>query len=169
MPTKLQNTNEQTQEQDENQANETHTFALETELAEWKDKFLRLASEFENYKKRTLKEKADLINYANEQVLLQLLPILDDFERTIKVLNATDNTIKEGITMVFKNLQKSLQKSGLEQTECYLQPFNDTLHEAIGSLPVDNPEHKNKVIEVLESGYALNGKMIRYAKVLVGA
>jgi len=166
----LQNQNPEAETSEQNQEDSSSNIQIEAELAEWKDKFLRLASEFENYKKRTTKEKSDLVNFANEQVLVQILPVLDDFDRTLKVLDSSDNmeAIKKGIEMVSKNLQRALQKSGLEQVDCHLQEFDADIHEAIGSLPVENPEHKNKIIEVLEPGYKLNGKIIRYAKVLTG-
>lgn len=148
--------------------------SLEQALAETKDQLLRLAADFENYKKRSLKEKADVITYANEELIKSLLPVLDDFERTLKVLERTENlqdltAIRQGIEMVAKNLFTQLQKRGVEPIEALHQPFNSELHEAIGSLPAQEENQKNTVIDVIEKGYKFNGKVIRYSKVIIGA
>lgn len=147
---------------------------LENALAETKDQLLRLAADFENYKKRSLKEKADVITYANEELIKALLPVLDDFERALKVLERTESlqdisALRQGIEMVAKNLFSLLQKRGVEVIEALHQPFNSELHEAIGSLPAQEESQKNTVIDVIENGYKFNGKVIRYSKVIIGA
>ncbi len=144
---------------------------LETELNETKEQLLRLAADFDNYKKRTLKEKADIITYANEDLIKGILPILDDFDRTLKVLHTSDNiqAIKEGMELVAKNLFHNLSKKGLELIPDLNEEFNSDLHEAIGSLPVEESHKKNRIIEVIETGYKFQGKVIRHSKVIVGA
>ncbi|GIV44534.1 MAG: hypothetical protein KatS3mg035_1657 [Bacteroidia bacterium] len=113
---------------------------LEKELTETKEQLLRLAADFDNYKKRTLKEKADIITYANEELIKGILPILDDFERTMKVVHTSGNieAIKQGLELVAKNLFHNLNKRGVEMIPALNEEFNADLHEAVGSLPVDD-------------------------------
>lgn len=143
---------------------------LEKELLETKDQLVRLAADFDNYKKRTLKEKADIVTYANEDLIKSILPILDDFDRTMKVVHTSDNleAIKEGLELVAKNLFHQLSKKGVEQIPALNEEFNSELHEAIGSLPVEDESKKNKIIEVVEEGYKYQGKVIRHSKVIIG-
>jgi molecular chaperone GrpE len=144
---------------------------LEKELTETKEQLLRLAADFDNYKKRTLKEKADIITYANEELIKGILPILDDFERTMKVVHTSGNieAIKQGLELVAKNLFHNLNKRGVEMIPALNEEFNADLHEAVGSLPVDDENKKNKVIDVIEEGYKFQGKVIRHSKVIIGA
>lgn len=144
---------------------------LEKELTETKEQLLRLAADFDNYKKRTLKEKAEIITYANEDLIKGILPILDDFERTMKVVHTSDNieAIKQGLELVAKNLFHNLNKKGVEQIHALNQEFDSELHEAIGSLPVEDENKKNKVIDVVEEGYKFQGRVIRHSKVIIGA
>ncbi len=144
---------------------------IEKELTETKEQLLRLAADFDNYKKRTLKEKADIITYANEDLIKGILPILDDFERTMKVVQTSDNieAIKKGLELVAKNLFHNLNKKGVEPIPALNEDFNSDLHEAIGSIPVDDENKKNKVIDVVEEGYKFQGRVIRHSKVIIGA
>jgi molecular chaperone GrpE len=143
---------------------------LEKELNETKEQLLRLAADFDNYKKRTIKEKADIITYANEDLIKGILPILDDFERTMKVVQTSDNieAIKQGLELVTKNLFHHLHKKGVEPIPALNEEFDSELHEAIGSLPADD-EKKNKIIDVIEQGYKFQGKVIRHSKVIIGS
>jgi molecular chaperone GrpE len=144
---------------------------LEKELSEVKDQLLRLAADFDNYKKRTLKEKADIITYANEDLIKGILPILDDFQRTMKVVHTSDNiqAIKEGLELVTKNLFHQLNKQGVEVIPALNEEFNSELHEAVGSIPTDDESKKNKIIDVVEEGYKFHGRVIRYSKVIIGS
>jgi molecular chaperone GrpE len=142
----------------------------EAEIAEWKDKYIRLYSEFENYRTRTSKEKLELIKTASERLILELLPILDDFDRTEKALsNSTDiNALKEGIQLVYHKFQKVLEKQGLKAMKTHQEDFNTELHEAITMLPAPEESLKGKIIDEVEKGYFLHEKPIRVAKVVIG-
>ena len=134
------------------------------------DRFMRLHAEFDNYRKRSNREKVDLISSANAGLLKDLLPILDDFERGItNNLESTDITaVKEGFNLIYAKFNGIIDAKGMKVMDCKNQVFDSEFHEAIGSLPVDDPELKGKIIEVVENGYTLNDKVIRFAKVLVG-
>jgi len=140
------------------------------QIDELNDKFLRLYSEFDNYKRRTSKEKIEIITSAGKSVISTLLPVLDDFERAIKSNENIDNVavLKDGIKLIHNKLNSILIKNGLEPMDAKGQEFNSDLHEAITNVPAPTEEMKGKVIEELERGYYLNGKVIRYAKVIVG-
>ncbi|MCK9452600.1 MAG: nucleotide exchange factor GrpE [Bacteroidales bacterium] len=135
------------------------------------DKYLRLFSEFDNFRKRTLKEKIELSKTASEEVITALLPVLDDFERAIVALeNIDQGGIKEtleGILLIFNKLLKTLQQKGLQEVEALNQTFDTDFHEAITNIPASKPELKGKVVDVVQKGYQLNGKVIRFAKVVV--
>ena len=137
---------------------------------ELNDRFLRLYAEFDNYRKRSNKEKIDLISSANAGLLKDLLPILDDFERGMtNNLESTDITVvKEGFNLIYAKFNGIIDAKGMKVMDCKNQVFDSEFHEAIGSLPVDDPELKGKIIQVVENGYTLNDKVIRFAKVLVG-
>jgi molecular chaperone GrpE len=134
------------------------------------DRFLRLHAEFDNYRKRSNKEKVDLISSANASLLKELLPILDDFERGMaNNLEATDIiSVKEGFTLIFNKFKGIVESKGVKVMECKNQVFDSEFHEAIVNLPVDDPELKGKIVEDVEKGYLLNDKVIRFAKVVVG-
>ena len=134
------------------------------------DRFIRLHAEFDNYRKRSNREKVDLISSANAGLLKDLLPILDDFERGItNNLESTDITaVKEGFNLINAKFNGIIDAKGMKVMDCQNQVFDSEFHEAIGSLPVDAPELKGKIIQVVENGYTLNDKVIRFAKVLVG-
>lgn len=142
---------------------------LKSELAESKDKFIRLYSEFENFRRRTAKEKIEVIQNASEGLIKELLPVMDDFERAQKSIETTEdiNAIKEGISLIFNKLQKTLQSKGLKPIEAKDQAFDVELHECITQFAAGD-DKKGLVIDEVEKGYYLNDKVIRYSKVVVG-
>jgi molecular chaperone GrpE len=141
------------------------------ELADMKDKYVRLYSDFENFRRRTSKEKLEYIKSANEEMMVALLPVLDDFERALKFSgNASDdNTAREGLQIVYNKFFKTLEQKGLKPMEAKGQPFNADLHEAITQIPAPSEELKGKVVDDVEKGYFLNDKVIRFAKVVIGS
>ena len=159
-------------EQKEALQNETvnNTAELEAKLAEEKDRFLRLYSEFDNYKKRTMRERTDLLKSAGEDVFKLILPVLDDFERAMKANESVEdiNALKEGFGLIYHKLKNNLNGKGLEEMNCTGETFNSDSMEAIANIPAAAEEMKSKVVDVLEKGYTLNGKVIRFAKVVVG-
>jgi len=144
---------------------------LEEKLQQSEDKFLRIYSEYENFRKRTQKEKADLITGAAADVYKVLLPILDDLDRAKENIDKAEDvaSLKEGLELIFDKLSKSLKSNGLELMDVKEQDFNADEHEAITNIPAPTEELKGKVIDVVEKGYTLNGKIIRFPKVVVGA
>lgn len=143
---------------------------LEASLAELNDKYLRLFSEFDNYRKRTLKERIDLIKNASEEVITDLLPVIDDFERALKVMGSGAESEKniEGVKLIYNKLKTILNRKGLDAMVTINQPFDTDFHEAITMVPAPTEEQKGKVIDEIEKGYLLNGKVIRFAKVVTG-
>lgn len=144
---------------------------VEEKLNEMNDKYLRLYSEFENVKKRHVRERVDLIKTAGEELFLSLLPVLDDFERAIKANKNIEDvkTLQEGFVLIHHKIQNVFKVKGLEEMNPAGEEFNPDLHEAITNLPVEDENKKGKIVEVVEKGYSLNGKVIRFAKVVVGA
>lgn len=140
---------------------------LKDELAEAKDKYLRLYAEFENFRRRTAKEKLELISTANEQVIKSLLPVTDDFDRAEKALKDAAPKESEGIVLVLNKFRKILEQNGLKIMDTSSGNFDPDLHEAITQIP--SPDKSGKIIDVVEKGYLLNEKVIRHAKVVVGA
>jgi molecular chaperone GrpE len=168
----------------ENQAEETpvdstesqveeasETDKLKAEAADWKDKYVRLYAEFENYRQRTSKEKIALIGTATEGLMKDLLPVIDDFERSLKAIESASDiaSLKEGVDLVYQKLFKTLSQKGLKAMESIGQPFDAELQEAITQFPAPTPEQKGQVIDEVEKGYTLNDKTIRFAKVISGA
>ncbi len=143
---------------------------LEKELEEQKDKYIRLVAEFENFKRRTSKEKQDLIMSGGQDIVKALLAVLDDSDRAAKQLEtATElDEVKEGVTLVFNKLRSTLEHKGVSKMEIENAEFNPDLHEAITEIPAPTEDMKGKVIDVVENGYYLNDKIIRHAKVVVG-
>lgn len=143
---------------------------LKDELAGAKDKYLRLYSEFENFRRRTAKEKLEMIQSANEQLLRALLPVADDFERAEKSFKEKNDENSEGFILIQNKFKKTLELYGVKIMD--VQPgsdFNADLHEAITQTPTPDPALKGKVVDVVEKGYLLNEKVIRFAKVVVGS
>lgn len=140
------------------------------ELAEQKDKFIRLLAEFENYKRRTTKERLELFKTAGLEVIKDLLPALDDVDRAeAAIATATDvEAVKSGLKLMSDKLRAVLQQKGLKEIECKGEAFDTDRMEAITEIPAPTPELQGKVVDVLEKGYTLNDKIIRYAKVVVG-
>ena len=143
---------------------------LKAEKAELNDRFLRLFSEFDNYKKRVSKEKLDLIATASEKVLVSLLPVIDDFERAIAANEKADNidSSKEGFNLIYNKLLQMMKRFDVEEIQAKGEEFNTDFHEAVTHFPAQKEEDKGKVIDVTEKGYKLKDKVIRYAKVVVG-
>lgn len=143
---------------------------LKEEIAKEKDKFLRLFAEFENYKKRTSKERMELFKTANEEVMIALLPILDDFERGLsEIKKSEDNQLLEGMELIKNKFYNTLVQKGLSVIEIEKNtPFDVELHEAITQIPAPSEDLKGKIIDVVETGYKLGDKIIRYPKVVVG-
>ena len=145
---------------------------LSAEVAELKEKYLRLYSDFENFRKRTAKERIDLIKTASEEVLKDLVPVVDDFERAFKAAEKEADTqkIQEGNQLIFQKLVKILESKGLKPMEELIgQPFNPDTQEAITQIPSPSPELKGAVVDVVEKGYFLGEKVVRFAKVVIGA
>lgn len=138
------------------------------EVEKWKDKYIRLAAEFDNYKKRTLKEKSELILNGSEKTISTILPILDDFERALADKTEDPKTIKEGFDLIFKKFLKALETLGVNKIETDDADFNVDYHEAIAMVPGMGDDKKGKVIDCVQTGYKLNDKVIRHAKVAVG-
>jgi molecular chaperone GrpE len=152
------------------QAESSPTAKLEEQLAELNDKYLRLFSDFDNYRKRTAKERIELAKTAGEDFFKAILPVLDDFERGLKAMNeaADVNALKEGVDLIYNKLSSTLIGKGLEPLTSVGNVFDADIHEAITNIPAPSDDMKGKVVDELERGYALNGKVIRYAKVIVG-
>lgn len=143
---------------------------LQEVIEDQKDKYLRLSAEFDNYRKRTLKEKAELILNGGEKSIINILPIIDDFERAIETMQtATDiDAIKTGVDLIYDKLMKTLDKDGVKVIETANMPLDTDFHEAIAVVPAPSEELKGKIIDCVQRGYTLNEKVIRHAKVVVG-
>ena len=143
---------------------------LEANLAELNDKYLRLFSEFDNYRKRTLKERLDLMKTASQDLIIELLPVVDDFERALKALETTHDAVKaaEGVQLIYNKYKSILTRKGLEPMITLGQDFDTDFHEAITNIPAPSEDLKGKIIDEVEKGYLLNGKVIRFAKVVIG-
>ena len=143
---------------------------LNEKIAKEKDDSVRLMAEFDNYRRRTAQEKLELVNTASEGTIKGLLPILDDFERAMKALEESSDSeaAKEGTTLIYNKLMGYLRTKGLNAIEAAGKEFDTDLHEAVAQFPVEDEEKKGKVFDVAQTGYTLNGKVIRFAKVVVG-
>jgi molecular chaperone GrpE len=143
---------------------------LKAKVAELNDKYTRLYSEFDNFRKRTAKEKKEIMDAGGEDVFKSMLPVIDDFERAIKSNSeATDvKAINDGISLIYNKFKSTLTQKGLTEMKAIGEVFNPDIHEAITNVPAPSDELKGKVIDELEKGYALNGKIIRFAKVVIG-
>ncbi len=141
----------------------------EEKIAELNDKYLRLYSEFDNYRKRTARERIELSKTAGEDIFKSLLPVIDDFERAMKSITDDSDVpaVREGITLIYNKFKKTLTQKGLEEMNAAGQPFDSEIHDAITNIDVPD-DMKGKVVDEVEKGYFLNGKVIRHAKVVVG-
>ncbi len=142
--------------------------AAKKEVEQYKDKYLRAVAEFDNYRKRTLKEKAELLLNGSEKAVCAFLPILDDFERAIADKTEDVNAIKEGVLIIFNKFNKTLESLGVRKIETEGKDFDVDFHEAVAMVPGMGDDKKGKVIDCVQTGYQLNDKVIRHAKVAVG-
>lgn len=144
--------------------------AAETKVAELQDKYLRQVAEFDNYRKRTIKEKAELILNGAEKTITAILPILDDMERALKNMDKMEDVaaVKEGVDLIFQKFVKILGEQGVKKIETENADFNTDLHEAIAQVPAPSDEMKGKIIDCVKTGYTLNEKVIRHSQVTVG-
>ena len=142
----------------------------EEKLAEATDKYIRLYADFENFRKRASKERIELLKFAGEEIFTKIIPVLDDFERAFKSLSDVTDiaTIKQGEELIYNKFKNILTQSGLTEMKSAGEIFNPDIHEAITNVPAPSEEQKGKVIDEVEKGYYLNGKVIRHAKVIVG-
>ncbi len=164
-------------DQAEEAAPMTHEEQLEKELEdaqavieEQKDKYLRLSAEFDNYRKRTMKEKAELILNGGEKSISSILPVIDDFERAIKTMETAKDVkaVKEGVELIYNKFMAVMAQNGVKVIETKDQPLDTDYHEAIAVIPAPSEEQKGKILDCVQTGYTLNDKVIRHAKVVVG-
>jgi molecular chaperone GrpE len=143
---------------------------LEAKVSELNDKYLRLYSEYDNFRKRTAKEKVELIQTAGEDVFKSILPVMDDFERAIKSNSEISDVkaVNDGVTLIYNKLKSTLTGKGLQEMKTLGETFDADIHEAITNIPAPSEDLKGKVVDELEKGYSLNGKIIRFAKVVIG-
>jgi molecular chaperone GrpE len=143
---------------------------LEKELESMADKHLRLQAEFDNYRKRTLKEKAELIRSGGENVLTAILPVIDDIDRAMETMKEMENEhpAKKGIILIINKFKEFLKQNNVQEIDALHQEFDCDFHEAVTKIPADSEELKGKNVDVIQKGYTLNGKVIRFAKVVVG-
>lgn len=158
------------QQTDASQANDDKVAELTTQLEEMKDKYLRLTAEFDNYRKRTLKEKAELIKFASEEVLKDLLPVIDDLDRALKAIETANdiNAVKEGISLIVNKFNDFLKAKGVKEIDAIGKELDTDLHEAITKIPVQDDAQKGKIVDVIQKGYMLHEKVMRFSKVVVG-
>jgi len=144
--------------------------SLEENLAEMKDKYIRLSAEFDNYRKRTLREKIEMSKYAGENLLLKIIPIMDDFERALKHMDTTTDctSMKNGIDLIYSKFSEFLKQNGVTEIDSLNSNFNVDLHEAVAKVPVQEDDKKGKVVDVLQKGYYLQDKVLRFSKVVIG-
>lgn len=142
----------------------------EEQIAELKDKYLRQAAEFDNYRKRIIKEKSELILNGGENVINSLLPVIDDFERALANIDKSEDTetLKTGVELIYQKLLKALEANGLKAIETSNADFDTDFHEAVAMIPAPSDDFKGKVVDCVQKGYKLNDKVIRHAKVAVG-
>lgn len=161
---------EETSKEEGNASAESTEMSDADKIADLNDRFLRLYAEFDNYRKRTNKEKIDLISNAGESILKDMLPVMDDFERAIANNETAEDleSVKEGFYLIFNKFRHILESKGLKKMEAKGESFDSELHEAIANVPAPSEDLKGKVIDDVEKGYYLNEKVIRYAKVVVG-
>ena len=181
---KVEETPEQNEKQVENQVTEEKEMTadetadqisadienLNQEVSELKDKNLRLMAEFDNFRKRSIKERADLIKFAGEDVLKKILPLIDDFERGLQAMDSAEDVkaVKEGVDLIYAKFISFFTENGVNVIPTQNEVFNTDLHEAVTTFPAPSEEMKGKIIDCVSKGYTLNEKVIRFAKVVVG-
>lgn len=160
----------------DNQSEVEQNVMLDDNVTDWEgkfnemqDSFLRLSAEFDNYRKRTLKEKADLLKSGSERVLIDVISLVDDFERALENISSSEdvNAVKEGVDLIYGKFRNFLNKHGVKEINAVGEPFDTDKHEAITSIPAQSDEDKDKVIDCVQKGYTLDDKVIRYPKVVV--
>jgi len=142
----------------------------EEKLAEMQDKYIRLSAEFDNYRKRTLREKMELSKYAAENILIKIIPLMDDFERALTHMDTATDCVamKNGIDLIYNKFSEFLKQNGISEIESLNSNFNVDIHEAVAKVPVQEEEKKGKVVDVLQKGYYIQDKVLRFSKVVVG-
>lgn len=166
--TKSANENAENEDSATKESDADELTTVKEELKQLKDSYLRKVAEFENYKKRTLKEKTELILNGSEKTVVAILPVLDDFERAMADKSDDPKVIKEGMQLIFNKFNKILKSIGVEKIETEDKDFNVDYHEAIAMIPTPDDSKKGKVMDCVQTGYTLNNKVIRHAKVAVG-
>lgn len=160
----------------DNQGEDVNKESNDDNLTDWEDKYnqlqnsyLRLNAEFDNYRKRTLKEKADLLKFGSERILQDVINVVDDFERALKNINSSQDVdaVKEGVNLIYDKFKNFLTKHGVKEIEAVGQTFDTDKHEAITTIPASSEEDKDKVVDCVQKGYTLDDKVIRYPKVIV--
>lgn len=177
-PDIIEQPEEPAQEKKETKKEKTHKHSkveeqlekTELELLELKDRHIRLQAEFDNYRKRTLKERMELLKTASESLLISILPVIDDFDRAMQTVNLEEKNshIKEGVQLIYNKFQEFLKQNGVKEIEAKEQDFDTDLHEAITKIPAPTEELKGKIVDVVQKGYFLNDKVIRFSKVVIG-
>ena len=149
---------------------EEEAAALKKDLSDMHDKYLRLAAEYDNYRKRTLREKMELIQNAGESLLIDILPVVDDFERGIELAsNAEDmDAMRTGMELIYNKLKDFLDSHGVKEIKALNEPFDTDWHEAVTNIPAPSDDMKGKIVDVIQKGYTLNSKVMRYSKVVIG-
>ena len=158
------------EKKDEADSGDEEAESQEEKLAELQDRYLRLSAEFDNYRKRTLRERIELTKSAGESILLSLLPVMDDFDRAMSLMEsaADSKAMKEGIDLIYNKMREFLKQNGVKEIDALDKKFDTDLHEAITKIPATDKKKKGKVVDVIQKGYYLNDKIIRYSKVVVG-
>ena len=161
--------NDEPREEENSEENAENADDLSEKVVKLNDSYLRLMAEYDNYRKRTIKEKAELIKSGGEKVLVGLLPVIDDFERAIKTIEtATDlSAVKEGIQLIYSKFLSYLQQNGIKPIETLGQVFDPEMNDAVATIPATDEEQKGKIIDTIQTGYTLHDKVIRHAKVVV--
>lgn len=164
------NVQQETQESTDANEKDAEITELKDKIAELNDKYTRLYSEFDNFRKRTAKEKKEIMDAGGEDVFKSMLPVIDDFERAIKSnAEATDlKAINDGVHLIYNKFKSTLNQKGLTEMKSIGETFDPDIHEAITNVPAPSDDMKGKVVDELEKGYSLNGKIIRFAKVVIG-
>ncbi len=146
------------------------TIDYASQFEEMRDKYLRLSAEFDNYRKRTLREKSDILKFGSEEVLKDLLPVVDDLDRALKAIETANdiNAVKDGLSLIVAKFNEFLKSKGVKEIDAVGQELNTDLHEAITKFPVQDEAQKGKIVDVVQKGYMLHDKVMRFSKVVVG-
>lgn len=146
------------------------TIDYASQFEEMRDKYLRLSAEFDNYRKRTLREKSDILKFGSEEVLKDLLPVVDDLDRALKAIETANdiNAVKDGLSLIVAKFNEFLKSKGVKEIDAVGQELNTDLHEAITKFPVQDETQKGKIVDVVQKGYMLHDKVMRFSKVVVG-